>query len=161
MMMNNIDEFSIFVASSAELKSERDELSDLMLDMNEKLEEKGIKMKSVQWEFMDSSMGKKDKEDEYLERLKECEICIVLFWQILGKYTVEELNVAVEEMIAGRLPRRVCVLYKESAEDISEELKKFKMNFYKKYKDIPVFTFTGMNNLREKVETVIVEHFIM
>lgn len=148
----------VFIASSSELKSERNELSDLFLDLNDILEERGIKLRSVQWEFKDSSMGEKRKEDEYLEELRLCDICIVLFWNILGEYTVEEMNVAVKELNVGRLPKRVVVLYKEPAEDISEELKIFKKNFLKEYQGIPAFCFNSRKRMRDQVESVIVEY---
>ena len=75
---------NIFIASSAELKTERLELVDLLLDSNNDTKNVGIQFKPVVWEFMDSSMQEGRKEDEYLVRLKECEICLVLFWKTLG-----------------------------------------------------------------------------
>lgn len=115
----------LFIASSAELTRERMELVDLMQDMNDDLEGRNIKLKPVLWEYMDSSMRAERKEDEYLAKLRESEICIVLFWQILGEYSVEELDVAVEEMRAGRCPNEVHVLLKEPAENASVELISF------------------------------------
>lgn len=140
---------SIFIASSSELKSERNELVDLIQDLNEEYENKNIKLKAVLWEFMDSSMGEARKEDEYLEKLRECEICVVMFWQTLGEYTEEELKVAVTEMNTGKLPKRVYVLFKEPCENISKELTKFKLSFPEKYPHIPVLYFHDLELLRE------------
>lgn len=144
----------IFIASSAELKRERMELVDLMHDMNNNLEEQNIKLKPVLWEYMDSSMRVERKEDEYLVKLRECEICIVLFWQILGEYTVEELDVAVNEMRAGRYPKEVHVLFKEPAENASEELISFQENFYNKYQLNPE-TFNDISSMRKQVEGIL------
>lgn len=144
----------IFIASSAELKRERMELVDLMHDMNNNLEEQNIKLKPVLWEYMDSSMRVERKEDEYLVKLRECEICIVLFWQILGEYTVEELDVAVNEMRAGRYPKEVHVLFKEPAENASEELISFQENFYNKYQLNPE-TFNDISSMRKQVESIL------
>lgn len=138
---------SIFIASSAELNHERMELIDLLLD----LENQGIKYRSVVWEFMDSSMGAGRKEDEYLDRLKECETCIVLFWRTLGEYTVEELEVAASERKEGRSPRRVLVLFKEPSDGITPELVTFKENYPKQYHDIPYDIFSDAKSLKEKV----------
>ncbi len=144
----------IFIASSAELKPERNELVDLMMDLNDELEENGIKLNSVLWETMDSSMRAGRKEDEYLVKLKECEVCIVLFWKTLGEYTVEELDVAVAEMQAGRMPRRVYTLFKEPCEDITEELAEFKRNFASRYPMLEISTFHDLKSLRELVTSI-------
>ena len=141
----------IFIASSAELKYERLELVDLLLDLNEELEEQGIRLKPVLWEFMDSSMQERRKEDEYLTRLIECEICLVMFWRTLGEYTVEELDVAVAEKQAGRNPKLVLLLFKEPADDMSLELFAFKENYSKNCPNIPYRVFTNTKALREEV----------
>ena len=145
---------NIFIASSSELKRERMELVDLMQDMNEDIEGRDIKFKPVLWEYMDSSMRAERKEDEYLAKLRECEICIVLFWQILGEYTVEELDVAMEEMRSGRFPKEVHVLFKAPAPNASEELISFKENFYGKYQVNPE-TFNDISSLRKQVEGIL------
>jgi len=149
---------NVFIASSSELKKERDELVDLLLDLNDELEEQGIKFKSELWEFMDSSMRAGRKEDEYLEKLRQCEICLVLFWRTLGEYTKEELDVAVEEMMAGRLPRRVYVLFKMPDDGISKELYNFKQEFMAKYPNIPSFIFEGIEALRKILEDVLTKN---
>lgn len=143
----------VFIASSAELKRERMELVDLTQDMNDDLEGRNIKLKPVLWEYMDSSMRSERKEDEYLIKLRECEICIVLFWQILGEYTVEELDVAIEEMRSGRCPKEVHVFFKEPAPNASDELILFKEIFYNKYQLHPQ-TFNDISSLRKLVKDI-------
>lgn len=145
----------VFIASSAELKQERMELVDLLQDLNDEMEERGTKFKPVLWEYMDSSMGEKRKEDEYLEKLRGCEICIVLIWRTLGEYTVEELDVAVAEMHAGRLPKQVYVLFKEPCEGISNELVGFKKNFSVKYPHIPTLKFSDEKLLRTNITNLL------
>ena len=146
--MKTID---FFMASSAELKLERMELVDLLQDLSEETEERGIRLKPVLWEFMDSSMRAERKEDEYLERLRQCEICLVMFWRTLGEYTVEELDVAVAEKQAGRNPKLVLLLFKEPADDMSLELFAFKENYSKNCPNIPYRVFTNTKALREEV----------
>lgn len=149
-----MDTINIFIASSAELKRERMELVDLTQDMNDYLEGLNIKLKPVLWEYVDSSMRAERKEDEYLVKLRECEICIVLFWQILGEYTVEELDVAVEQMRSGRCPKEVHVLFKAPAPNASGELISFKENFYNKYRLHPEI-FNDISSLRKQVESIL------
>jgi hypothetical protein len=145
----------IFIASSAELKRERNELVDVIQDLNDEVEGRGTKFKPVLWEYMDSSMGEKRKEDEYLEKLRKCEICIVLFWRSLGEYTVEELNVAVEEMKADRLPKQVYVLFKEPCDGLSKELNKFKESFSMKYSHIHTLKFSDEKLLRTNITNIL------
>ena len=145
---------NIFIASSAELKRERMELVDLMQDLNDDLEGRNIKLKPVLWEYLDSSMRAERKEDEYLVKLRECEICIVLFWQILGEYTVEELDVAIKEMRLGGCPKEVHVLFKAPAPNASDELISFKENFYNKYQ-LDLETFNDIISLRKQVEGIL------
>lgn len=141
----------IFIASSAELNQERKELVDLMQDLIDETGGQAIKFKTKLWEFMDSSMGEKHKEEEYLEKLRECDICIVLFWLTLGEYTVKELDVAISEMHAGKLPKLVYVLFKEPYDGISDELMRFKESFSQRYPHVPVQTFNNKKMLRELV----------
>ena len=145
----------VFIASSAELKYERMELVDLMQDMNDNLVEQSIKYKPVPWEYMDSSMRAGRKEDEYLAKLRECDICIVLFWRTLGEYTVEELDVAVAEMQADRLPKQVYVLFKEPCDCISNELAEFKSSFSQNYPNISFFIFNNEIELRNIVSAIL------
>lgn len=145
----------IFIASSVELKQERKELVDLLQDLNDKVEERGIRFKPVLWEYMDSSMGAKRKEDEYLEKLQECEICLVLFWRTLGEYTEEELKVAVDEMNGGRLPKLVFVFFKEPDNGISKELAQLKCSYSQNYPAIPALTFNGAKSLRNMVSLLL------
>ena len=145
----------IFIASSSELQMERMEIVDLIQDLNDEFEIRDIKLKPVLWEYMDSSMGEKRKEDEYLDKLKECDICLVLFWNTLGEYTVEELDVAISEMKAGRHPRQVYVLFKESNNETSKELRLFKKTFSQKYVNIPNHSFDSNKTLREHITYIL------
>jgi len=150
-----MEQINIFIASSSELKRERMELVDLIQDLNREFKKRDIKLKPVLWEYMDSSMRAERKEDEYLVRLRESDICIVLFWQILGEYTEEELDVAVAEKAAGRKPQTVHVLLKEPADNITPQLVPFKADFAARYPAIPMTTFTSISQLRNLVAEII------
>lgn len=142
---------NIFVASSAELKRERMELVDLMQDMND-LEGRNIKLKPVLWEYLDSSMRIERKEDEYLEKLRECEICIVMFWNTLGEYTLEELDSAVSYLKDNLILKHIYVLFKEPAADtMSDELNFFKKDFAIRYPRISYDVFGDASSLRQKI----------
>ena len=152
----------VFVASSSELKTERNEIVDLFCDMNKTLREKEIKLHPEVWEFADSSMHSCRKEDEYLEMLKNCELCFVLFWQKLGEYTVEEVNFAFAERHAGRLPQNIKLLFKEPTFNISPEMKAIKEIIQKlSVYDSFIEFFSDVECLRNKVERVVVDHLNM
>ena len=123
----------VFIASSEELKMERLKFTDMIEQLNNCLEVRGIRLKSVKWEYLDASMGVLHKQQEYNEKLKECELCLVLYWNKFGEYTREELETAYEELKAGRNPHKLYVYFKEPAEDISEQLKDFKAAFATQY----------------------------
>lgn len=148
---------NIFIASSAELKRERRVCVDLFLDMNQEPENKarGVKYEPVLWEYMDSSMNARRKEDEYLDELRKSDVCIALFWKTRGEYTVEELDVAVEEMQAGRKPRHVYVFYKEPSEDQTDELRDFKNHFAENYPGIPQYSYSTIKELLTKIAEII------
>ena len=150
--MNN---YKVFIASSAELKHERGVLVDLLQDVNDELEEQGIKFRAELWEFMDSSMRAGRKEDEYLERLRQCEICLVLFWRTLGEYTKEELDVAVEGMATGRFPKKVYVFYKMPDDGMSQELLIFKQEFSMCYPNLQSYTFEDSKTLRNLTKYIL------
>ena len=122
----------VFIASSKELTPERKEFDTLFAHLNEIYTARGVNLKSEKWEFMDSSMGREHKQQEYNRKLKTCDICIVMFWQKFGDYTKEELDVANAELRAGRKPVKIYVFFKEPG-DISAEMQEFKNNFDKEY----------------------------
>ncbi len=120
----------IFVASSEELRLERLELSDIVANLNYILNKLDINIILVKWEYMDASMGTAHKQEEYNDNLKDCEICLVLYWTKFGLYTKTELDVAYNELKAGHNPHKLYVYFKDSNEkEISDELKEFRDSF--------------------------------
>ena len=122
----------VFIASSDELKPEREKFDTLFNHLNSIFTARGIRLEPVKWEFLDSSMGRLHKQEEYNREIKKCDICVVMFWQKFGDYTDEELRVADAEMRAGRKPVKIYVFFKESG-DVSRELQEFKASFDKVY----------------------------
>lgn len=146
--MNDMKTIKVFVASSSELGLERMMIADFILDLNRNVKPLGIKLKPIMWEYMDSSMRAARKEDEYLDKLRDCELCIVLFWKTLGQYTKEELDEAISGMNADRNPKNIYVLFKDSAEIITEELAEFKNSFKQKMTGIHCTYFDNPKELQ-------------
>ncbi len=122
----------IFLASSEELKQERLELADLVEHLNNTLERRDITIRLVKWEYLDASMGPQHKQEEYNDKLRECEMCMVLYWTKFGMYTKTELDTAYKALCEGRNPHKLYIYFKEGA-DITPELKSFRDEFPKQY----------------------------
>ena len=122
----------IFLASSEELKEERKELADIVANLNHILSKRDIFVDLVKWEYMDASMGASHKQEEYNAELRECELCIVIYWTRFGKYTKMELETAYNELKEGHNPRKLYVYFKDD-ENLSEELRAFKDSFPSAY----------------------------
>ena len=120
----------VFLASSDELANERLQFDSLFNHLNRIFRPRGLYLELSKWEYLDSSMGPKHKQEEYNEELKTCEMCIVMFWTRFGEYTNEELMTAYNELKAGRNPKKLYVFFKEPA-DMSDDLKAFKESFSK------------------------------
>ncbi len=122
----------VFIASSDELTPERKEFDTLFAHLNTIFEARGISLKTEKWEFLDSSAGPLHKQEEYNRVLKTCDICVVVFWQKFGDYTKAELDVAYNELCAGRKPTKLYIYFKEPG-DVSAEMQTFKESFDKEY----------------------------
>ena len=122
----------IFLASSDELKPEREMMASLANSLNTVLEQQGVHVIVVEWENLDASMGIHHKQDDYNEKLRDCEMCLVLYWTKFGMYTKTELDIAYKELQAGNNPRKLYVYFKNGAEP-TEELKEFRDSFPTRY----------------------------
>ena len=147
----------IFIASSSEMRTERLEIVDLLMDLNDKYEDAGIRFEPVIWEYMDSSMRETRKEDDYLKEMVKCQICIVMFWRTLGEYTVEEFEVALKEMQANKNIKAVYLLFKEPDDKIVLELSQFKEICKTTYQDITYY-FDSASKLRRHVAELLLLH---
>lgn len=124
----------IFLASSEELKDERSEMTDLVYQLNKLFKSRGIELDLERWEYLDASMSNKRKQDEYNDVLKQCDICMVLFWRKFGGFTSEELDVAYRQMKNGEKPQKIYVFFKNpGGDDISNELKDFMQGYEQRY----------------------------
>jgi len=124
----------IFLASSEELKDERLEMTDLVGRLNQTFKGRGIQLELKRWEYLDSSMGDQRKQDEYNDVLRECDICLVLFWRRFGSYTGEELDVAYQCYKDKHKPEKIYVFFKNpDDEDVTTELKEFIKSYESRY----------------------------
>ena len=85
-------EIRIFVASSKELLPERNYLSYLTLAHEEEFEKRNFRVRLSKWEYFDPNMTAGRTEDRYLEEMLQCDGVMVLFRNVLGRYTEEEMT---------------------------------------------------------------------
>ena len=141
----------IFLASSSELRPERDALVLLFGSLNKLYNVRGITLDHVWWEDLSISMPKdktKREQDLYNEELKKCEICVTMFWRGFGSYTVEEFNLAHNQLQNGKMLKKICVFFKNAKEeDIKDDLKTFKKDYDKNYKHF-YCTFDNVDTLK-------------
>ena len=90
----DIRKIKIFLASSEELKEERDLFKIYISKKNDDLIEKGIYLDLQVWEHFFDAMSKTRLQDEYNRTVKESDIFIMLYFTKVGKYTEEEFDAA-------------------------------------------------------------------
>ena len=91
----------IFVASSKELIAERNQLAFLVLSMEEEFAARGLRVRLAKWEYVDPKMTEERTEDRYLEEMYDSDAALVLFKTLIGKYTREETEKALERERGG------------------------------------------------------------
>ena len=84
----------IFLASSEELKAEREQFEIFIHRQNQLLYKKGVFIELVIWENFIDAMSKTRLQDEYNIAVKNADIFVSLFFTKVGKYTSEEFETA-------------------------------------------------------------------
>ncbi|MEM6967044.1 MAG: leucine-rich repeat domain-containing protein, partial [Bacteroidota bacterium] len=125
----------LFLASSNELKMDRDAIERWVRRQNDRLYDKNIYLKLNLWEDFLDAMSKTRLQDEYNKAVAKSNIFIGLFGTKVGKYTREEFKIAHQNFQERNKPKYVYTYFKEvSYGGTEEDLKKLKslVNF-KKY----------------------------
>ena len=118
----------VMIAASEEMHGEKTQFSSLIENLNEVLAPRGIELKRVKWNpEADGSL------EDFQTKLRDCEMCLTLYWRELAGNSKEELNTAYQELKDGKNPRNLYVFFKEPSEELTEALKDFKANFVTEY----------------------------
>lgn len=104
----------IFLASSEELRPERLVIAELITKLNYIWAEHNITLRLIKWEYLDSSMGAQHKQEDYNDYLRECDMCVVLYWTKFGMYTEIELQTAYQLLTSDSCLKQMCVMFKDS-----------------------------------------------
>ena len=91
---SRIIEKKVFLASSSELKEDRNDFEIFINRKNKEWHDNGVFLELVIWEDFLDAMSQTRLQDEYNKAIKECDIFIMLFFTKVGKYTQEEFEKA-------------------------------------------------------------------
>ncbi len=95
----------IFLASSAELREDRDEFELYFRQQNDQFRKHGFYLKIVRWENFLDAMSETRLQDEYNKAIRACDIFVCLFFTKTGKFTEEEFDVAHRQFKETGKPR--------------------------------------------------------
>ncbi|MFC5624134.1 hypothetical protein [Algoriphagus winogradskyi] len=143
----------IFIASSSELKEDREEFRTFISRENDRLHTKGIYLKLEQWEFFKDSISSTRLQDEYNEAIRQSDLVLCLFYTKVGKYTAEEFYTAYEIFKAQGKPR-IWTYFKNASINvgaITDEINTL-LDFKKKLGELGHFhtEYTSIDNLVNK-----------
>ena len=146
----------IFIASSSELKDDRDLFRNFISQENDRLHTKGIYLEIVQWENFLDAISNTRLQDEYNNAIRECDIVLCLFFTKVGKYTAEEFDTAYELFKAEGKPK-IWTYFKNAQINlgsITDEINTL-LAFKKKIGDLGHFftEYTNIDNLINKYRT--------
>ena len=84
----------LFLASSSELKEDREQFEIFINRKNKDWIDKGIFLDLIVWEDFLDAISQTRLQDEYNKAIRECDIFVLLFATKVGKYTEEEFKTA-------------------------------------------------------------------
>ncbi|MCS3528655.1 COR domain-containing protein [Chryseobacterium sp. JUb7] len=152
----------IFLASSNELKNERDAFSNFLREENDQLIKRGLYLNLVNWENFLDDISTTRKQDDYNKALGDCDIAVCLFFSKVGKFTEEEFDTAYQKFSSTGKPR-IWTYFKDasiSSANIDNSIKTL-LEFKEKLSELGHFhtTFDSNSDLHLKFRRQI-DHLI-
>ena len=106
--------FKIFLASSGELKKERNEIALFIGQENKRLVKQDIFLELVIWEELVHSFKGERIQDYFNEEMLKCNIVIALFYKKIGQFTKEEFKIACMNLNKGKNLKQLFVFFKKA-----------------------------------------------
>ena len=94
----------LFLASSSELKEEREQFEIFVRRKNDEWSNKEIYLKLTIWEDFLDAMSRTRLQDEYNKAIAESDLFVMLFFTKVGKYTNEEFDFAYDHFMKKNNP---------------------------------------------------------
>ncbi len=142
--------FKIFIASSNELKDDRDDFREFISVQNDFLHRKGIYLELIQWEYFNDSIVPDGKQNEYNSALKTCDMFVSLFYTKVGKYSEEEFDIAYKNLLDTGKPN-VWVYFKQGFSSVNRDILTV-FNFQDKLKALKHYysTYDNIDDLKNQ-----------
>lgn len=99
-----MDTKKIFLASSSELKEDRNEFEIFINRKNKDWVSKGVFLELIVWEDFLDAVSKTRLQDEYNQAIRDCDLFVMLFFTKVGQYTEEEFETAFGHFTATNKP---------------------------------------------------------
>ena len=150
----------IFLASSAELKDDREQFEIFINRKNKEYIKKEIFLELVLWEDFLDAMSATRLQDEYNKAITECDIFVSLFHTKVGKYTEEEFFKALETFKENNKPF-IYTYFKDTPINMSKITPEILslLNFREKLKELGHFQtiYADINDLKHKFEQQLIK----
>lgn len=136
-----MNKIKIFLASSNELLEDRKEFEIRINRKNKIISDSGYFIHLENWEDLSTKMSKTRSQDEYNEKIKSCNIFVLLGYSKIGVYTEEEFDIALQSFKDTSTPQ-IHTYFKEIKTKKDESLDRFKTklndlnHFYASYTNI-------------------------
>ena len=127
--MKNI---TVFLASSDELKNDRNSFHSLVASLDEIFEPRGYRIRCRRWEDFSAFCTGSRTQDDYNRIVRASDICICMFHRKAGEYTIEEFNQALDEYVKNQSHPKTFVYIRALIEGEMEDeaLKRFKEDLF-------------------------------
>ncbi len=110
-MPSDLQTVRIFLASSAELKPDREAFAQFIARRNKEWLPRGVFLHLDIWEDISTAMSPTRSQDEYNREVDRCDIFVMLFWTKVGCYTAEEFERAWVRFIGNGSSARVPAIF--------------------------------------------------
>ena len=143
----------LFLASSSELKGDRQQFEIFIGRKNKKWVNKGIFLELIIWEDFLDALSQTRLQDEYNKAIRKCDLFVMLFATKVGKYTEEEFDIAFGQFKVTNKPF-IFTYFKDSSPNTnlaSEKDMKSMQAFQKKIDQLGHFytRYSNIEGLRE------------
>ncbi|MBW8844316.1 MAG: toll/interleukin-1 receptor domain-containing protein [Burkholderiales bacterium] len=102
--MSSLKEIRVFLASSQELKADRESFEIMIGRRNKDWARQGVHLRLEIWEDFVDAMSQTRLQDEYNRAIQDCDVFVMLFHTKVGKYTEEEFTAAFKQFQATGKP---------------------------------------------------------
>ena len=129
---NDRKNITVFLASSDELKNDRNSFHSLVASLDEIFEPRGYRIRCRRWEDFSAFCTGSRTQDDYNRIVRASDICICMFHRKAGEYTIEEFNQALDEYVKSQSHPKTFVYIRALIEGEMEDeaLKRFKEDLF-------------------------------